>query len=341
METDGFGAKISVVGLGGAGCNTITRLTDMGITSAETIAINSDKLHLSIVRAHRKHVLGQALTRGLGCGGFPEMGQKAAELDKDAIKSMLEGSELVFITAGMGGGTGTGSAPVVAKIAKEQGACVVGMVTFPFALERARMKKALAGIEELKKHADTVVLIDNNKLVSYVPDLPMDKAFALADEIVANAVMGISDTIQHPSLINIDFADITALLSNKGLAMISVGEGRGSNRVEDAITSTLANPLLDVDVAGANGALIHISGGRSLTLGDATRIGEGVGSSLLESANILWGARVNPNMGDEIIVTSIITGVSSRILDKSFTPSLQYTRKEDEDRKLQEQLCYL
>jgi len=327
-ETGDFGAKITVVGLGGAGCNTVTRLTDIGITSAETIAMNSDKLHLGIVRAHKKHLLGQSLTRGLGCGGYPEVGARSAEADKEQIRQLLEGSELVFITAGMGGGTGTGAAPVVAQIAKEMGACVVGMVTFPFALERVRMKKALAGISELKNHADTVVLIDNNKLVSYVPNLPIDKAFALADEIVANAVKGISDTIQYPSLINIDFADIKALMNNKGLAVISIGEGQGGGRVEEAINSTLRNPLLEVAYDGANGALIHISGGKSLTLGDATAIGEGVGKPLAESANVLWGARVNEELGDRYIVTSIITGVKSRILDKDFTPSFQFVNQQ-------------
>ncbi|MGC8923879.1 MAG: cell division protein FtsZ [Candidatus Micrarchaeia archaeon] len=327
MEMDAYGAKISVVGVGGAGCNTINRLTNLGIKSAETIALNSDKMHLNITNAHKKHILGYSLTKGLGCGGFPEVGMKAAECDKEKIRELLEGSELVFVTAGMGGGTGTGGAPVVARIAKEMGACVIGMVTFPFALERARLKKALWGISELRKSADTVVLIDNNKLASYVPDLPVDKAFALADEIVSNAVMGISDTIQYPSLINIDFADIKALMENKGLAVISIGEGSGGNRVEDAIKDTLKNPLLEVDYTGANGALIHISGGDSLTLGDATRIGEGVSKSFDDNANILWGARVNPELQDHIIVTAIITGVKSRILDETFVPDLQYTKK--------------
>lgn len=325
-----YDAKIVVVGVGGAGCNTITRLTDLGVKSAETIAMNSDRMHLNITRAHKKHLLGQSLTKGLGCGGYPEVGQKAAEIDKQKIESMLEGAELVFITAGMGGGTGTGGAPVVAQIAKDMGACVVGMVTFPFALERARMKKALWGISLLRKHADTVILIDNNKLVSYVPNLPINKAFALADEIVSNAVMGISDTIQYPSLINIDFADIKSLLGNRGLGMISIGEGKGANKVEEVVENTLNNPLLDVEYNGANAALVHISGGNALTLGDATAIGEGISRHLSDDAEILWGARVNPKLGSSYLVTAVMLGVQSRILNYDFVPELQYTKKERE-----------
>ncbi len=325
-----YDAKIAVVGVGGAGCNTITRLTDLGVKSAETIAMNSDRMHLNITRAHKKHLLGSSLTKGLGCGGYPEVGQKAAEMDKQKIESFLEGVELVFITAGMGGGTGTGGAPVVAQIAKEMGACVVGMVTFPFALERARMKKALWGISLLRKHADAVILIDNNKLVSYVPNLPINKAFALADEIVSNAVIGISDTIQCPSLINIDFADIKSLLGNRGLGMISIGEGKGANKVEEAVENTLNNPLLDVKYSGTKAALIHISGGDALTLGDATAIGEGIGKHLAEDADILWGARVNPKLQNTYLVTAVMLGVQSRILDYDFVPELQYTRKEKE-----------
>ncbi len=323
-----IGERIAVIGLGGAGCNTVTRITDLGIQSASTIAMNSDKLHLSITRAHKKHVLGYALTRGLGCGGFPDLGARAAEADKAIIQDALKDAELVFVCAGMGGGTGGGSAPVVARIAKEQGATVVAMVTFPFALERARLKKAAAGIQLLRQNADTVVLIDNNKLVSYVPNLPIDKAFSLADEIVANAIVGISDTIKMPSLMNIDFADVKSLMTNKGLAMISVGEGKGTDRVQSAIDSTLANPLLDVDIAGANGALIHIAGGKSLSLGDAIKIGEGISGTLADTADVKMGARVIDGLGENYLVTSIVTGVKSKILDYNFTPTMQFTNKE-------------
>lgn len=326
-----IGERITVVGLGGAGCNTVSRITDLGIKSAETIAMNSDKLHLGITRAHKKHVLGYSLTRGLGCGGFPEMGARAAEADKAVIQEMLKDSEIVFVCAGMGGGTGGGAAPVVSKIAKEQGATVVAMVTFPFSLERARLKKALAGIQQLKQNADTVVLIDNNKLASYVPNLPLDKAFSLADEIVANAIIGISDTIKLPSLMNVDFADVKNLMTNKGLAMISVGEGKGADRVQEAINSTLSNPLLDVEVAGANGALIHIAGGNSLTLGDAIKIGEGISGTLADTADVKMGARVIEDLGDTYVVTSIVTGVKSKILDYNFTPTMQYTDKEKKE----------
>jgi cell division protein FtsZ len=303
--------KIMVVGVGGAGCNTINRLSQMGIKSAETVAVNTDSLHLKMVSADKKILIGKTITKGLGAGGFPEVAAKCAQISKDELKVALEGVQLLFLCAGMGGGTGTGASPVIAQVAKEQGAIVVSIVTYPFSLERIRMQKATWGIDELKKASDTVVIIDNNRLVSYVPNLPLNQAFAVADELTAHAVKGIADTIMFPSLMNIDFADMRAIMGNAGVAIISVGEGKGGNKVDQVVRNTLDHPLLDVDYTGARGALIHIAGGQNLTLGEATQIGEKLTEVFHEQANVIWGARLDPDMGDTVRVTSIMTGITS------------------------------
>jgi len=306
--------RILVVGAGGGGCNTITRISNMGITSAETVAINTDNGHLKITNAKKKLLIGSSMTRGLGAGGYPEIGMKCAEISKDQIRQLVTNSELVFLCAGMGGGTGTGAAPVIAEVAKQEGAIVVGMVTYPFNIERARLDKAKWGLEQMSKHCDTVVVIDNNRLLQYVPNLPMNDAFKVADEVVGRAVKGISDTIMYPSLINIDFADIKATVTKAGTATISLGEGKGADKVNQVIRSTLAHPLLDVDQAGAKGALIHIAGGADLTLGEATKIGEGITDALDSNASVIWGARMIPEMGDSVSVMAVLTGVQCPML---------------------------
>ncbi|MFH1779848.1 MAG: cell division protein FtsZ [Candidatus Micrarchaeota archaeon] len=305
---------IKVVGIGGAGTNTVHRLHSMGLKSAETIAINTDQNHLKMIDADRRILIGAQMTRGMGAGGFPEVGMKAAEQSREKLAEVLSGAELVFITAGMGGGTGTGAAPIVAEIAKQQGAIVVGMVSYPFALERARLSKADWGLDQLSEKADTVVVIDNNRLVSYVPNLPMNQAFSVADTLVARSVKGIADTILLPSLVNIDFADLKMIMGDAGVAMISVGEGSGNCKVENAVKSTLEHPLLDVDYSGSKGALVLISGGSQLTLGDAIKVGEGITESFDDKAYVKWGARIVPELGDKIVVTSILTGVKSPYL---------------------------
>ncbi|MFH1106646.1 MAG: cell division protein FtsZ [Candidatus Micrarchaeota archaeon] len=303
--------RIKVVGVGGAGTNCVSRLKKMGIKSAETIAINTDRKHLEMVEADRKLLIGASMTRGLGAGGFPEVGMKAAEQSRDKLAEVVGNSELVFISAGMGGGTGTGAAPVIAKLAKEAGAITVGMVTYPFALERARLEKADWGLDALREACDTVVIIDNNRLVQYVPNLPMNQAFAVADTLVARAVKGIADTVMLPSLMNIDFADLRMIMGNAGTSMISIGEAAGTNRIQQAVESTLAHPLLDVDYTGSKGALILISGGPQLSLGEAVKIGEGITEAFDKNAYVKWGARLIPELGDKIVVTAVVTGVSS------------------------------
>lgn len=303
--------RIAVVGVGGGGTNTVSRLSHMGIKSADTYALNTDANHLRLVEAQHRVLIGASMTKGMGAGGFPEVGRKAAEMSRDKLVDMFSDYELVFVTAGMGGGTGTGAAPVVAEIAKQAGAITVGMVTFPFVLERARLDKADWGIDEMSKSCDTVVIVDNNRLVQFVPNLPMNQAFAVADTLVAKAVKGLADTITLPSLVNIDFADVRTIMGNSGMALISIGEGSGSGRVDAAVKSSLEHPLLDVDYRGSKGALIHVQGGSSLSLGEVTKIGEGITESFHEKANVIWGARVLPDLGDKVVVTTIVTGVSS------------------------------
>lgn len=304
--------KIVVLGAGGAGNNTINRLSHIGVEGAELIAVNADKQDLSKLPGNiTKVLIGAKLMRGLGAGGFPELGEKAAEASHHELAEVLANTHLLFLCAGMGGGTGTGSAPVIAEIAKEVGAIVVGIVTFPFALERARLSKAREGIDKLRRAADTVIVVDNNKLVEYVPNLPLDKAFSVADEVVARAVKGITETIKEPSLVNLDFADIKAVMGGGRVAVISVGDGEGPDRVEHAVKSTLEHPLLEVDYGGATGALIHITGGDDMTLGEANEVGESITKTLDPQATITWGARVNPKLQDKLEVIAIITGVKS------------------------------
>ena len=307
-------ARILVVGSGGGGNNTVHRLANMGVEGCELIAMNTDKQHLDMIRADKKLLLGAKLTRGLGAGGYPEKGRQAAIESKDKVAELLEGADLVFLTAGLGGGTGTGSLPVIAEIAKDNGAIVVGAVTLPFRLERVRMQKAREGLMKLRDVADSVVVVDNNKLVSYVPDLGVEEAFGVADEILARMVKGISETIATPSLVNIDFADIKAVFSEnqgRGVAMIGLGEAEGRDRAEEAVRRALEHPLLDVDYRGATGALIHITGGRDLSIAEANEIGEIATSYIRDSGNVIWGARVDPAFDKRVQVMVIVTGVTS------------------------------
>ncbi len=303
--------RISVVGVGGAGCNCVNRIANMGIKSARTISINTDGKHLNMIKADKKILIGKTITRGLGAGGDMNVAKKSAEMDRELLKRELGENELVFLTAGMGGGTGGGAAPIVAEIAKDMGAIVVAIVTYPFALERVRLRKAQESIQALVEKCDTVVVIDNNRLAAYAPNLPINKAFELADSITSRAVIGISDTIMFPSLINVDFADVRAVMQGGGLSMISLGEGVGVNRVDEVVKDTLSHPLLDVEYENAKGCLLHLEGGADLTLGDAIHTGEKITASFDNAAHVKMGARVNPSCTEKIRATAIITGVKS------------------------------
>ena len=321
--------KIAVVGVGGGGNNTLSRLLKYGVKGCDLIAVNTDNQHLlTLDERIQKILVGKSITRGLGAGGFIEVGQKAAEIDKPLIERAIRDCQLVFICAGMGGGSGTGGAPVVAQVAKEQGAITVAMVTYPFALEKARRNKADEGIAKLRKLTDSVIIIDNNRLVQLVPNLPMNEAFGVADEILARAIGGLIWTITQPSLINIDFADVRAIMGNGGVGFIAVGEGRGTNKVESASEGVLKNRLLDVDFEGATGALIHISGGNDLTLGDAIKAGEIITERMDPKANVKWGARLIPGYDGKIEIVAIVTGVKGAsiagtpLMEEKGTPGL-------------------
>lgn len=318
--------RIAVIGVGGAGCNTINRMMTTGVKNATTIAINTDQLQLKTMTAHKKLMIGASITKGLGAGGFPEVAEKCAEMSRDKLREVIGENELVFLAAGMGGGTGTGAAPIVAQIAKEQGAIVVSIVTVPFALERARLKKAEWGLKRLTGACDTTIVIDNNRLVNYVPNLPINDAFNLADAITGKAVRGITETITMPSMMNIDYADVRSIMENGGVALISLGEGKGADRVDQVVKSTLDHPLLDVSYEGAKGALLHLEGGSSLTLGDSIAISEKISETFDTNAEVKMGARLDPSMGDTVTVTAIVTGIKC-----AHIPWLSGTQKEEED----------
>ncbi len=317
--------RIAVIGVGGAGSNAVTRLYNNGIKSAKTYAINTDAKHLNeIARAHEKILIGKEITRGMGAGGDPLVAKKCIESDLDLIRKVVENNEIVFVSAGMGGGTGTGAAPIVARTAKEEGALVISVVTLPFKLEGVRIKKAHEGLKEMMKYSDTVIVIDNNRLLDYAPNLPINDAFKLADNIIGRAVKGIADSIVLPSLINIDYADVRSIMKDKGLAMISVGEGSGPDKIQQAIESTLTHPLLDVNFEGAKGGIIHIEGSESTTLGEVVELGKGITNQFDKDADVKIGARINPNLTDRIIVSAIITGVHSPQLVSSKKPDNEY-----------------
>ena len=314
-DDDSFGmAKILVVGCGGAGNNTVNRLAHIGITGAELVSVNTDKQHLAHIKADKKILIGYEETKGLGAGGDPGVGERAAIEAKPALKDILQDVDMVFVTTGLGGGTGTGAAPIIAEVAKSAGAVVVGAVTMPFKIERGRIGKAKAALTKLRKSCDSVVVVDNNKLLSYVPDVPMEQAFGIADEVLSRMVKGITETISAPSLVNLDFADVRSVMkegSGKGIAMIGLGESDSKNRAEEAVNTALENPLLDVDYRGAIGALVHITGGEDLTLEEATRIGEIATNYLAADANVIWGSRIDPEFNGRVQVMVIMTGVSS------------------------------
>jgi len=311
-------ANIKVIGIGGAGNNMVSWLHKKGISGAEVFAVNTDKQHLDVSSADKKVLIGRDLTKGLGCGGFLEKGRESAKESMVELKEMLKGADMVFICSGMGGGTGTGAAPIIAQIAKESGAIVIGTVTMPFNIEKARVDKAEFGLQQLRQVSDTVIVIDNNRLTSIAGQLPLKQAFAVANELISTMIKGIVETIAVPSLVNLDYADVRTIMTNGGVSVIGIGESNTQNRVDEAVHRALTNPLLDVNYEGATGALIHITGGEDLLLDDIEKIGNMVTSNLDRDANVIWGARIEPNMEGKLRIMTIITGVNSPyILGKS------------------------
>jgi len=304
-------ATIKVIGVGGAGNNMVNWLYKKGIKGAEILACNTDQQHLNIIESDRKFLIGKDVTKGLGCGGFPEKGSEAAQESIQELKEVLKGSDMTFVCAGMGGGTGTGAAPVIAGVAKDAGAIVIGTVTMPFNIERARVDKAEFGLQQLRQNTDTVIVIDNNRLVQIAGNLPVQQAFAVANELIATMIKGIVETIAIPSLVNLDYADVKTIMTDGGVAAIGVGASDTNNRVDEAVKGALSNPLLDISYEGATGAIIHISGGPDMTLDEISKVGELVTESMDDEANVIWGARVLENMKGKLTVMTIITGVKS------------------------------
>ncbi|MBW2977243.1 cell division protein FtsZ [Candidatus Woesearchaeota archaeon] len=304
-------ANIKVIGVGGAGNNMVGWLYNKGVKGAEILAVNTDKQHLDITNADAKFLIGKEVTRGLGCGGFPERGAEAAQESMAETKEYLKGADMAFVCAGMGGGTGTGAAPVVAQVAKDAGAIVIGTVTMPFNIERARVDKAEFGLQQLRQVSDTVIVIDNNRLVQIAGNLPIQQAFAVANELISTMIKGIVETIAVPSLVNLDYADVKAIMSDGGVAAIGVGSSDTNNKVDEAVKGALSNPLLDISYEGATGALIHVVGGPDMTLDEVSRVGELVTESLDDDANVIWGARISEDMKGKLTVMTIITGVKS------------------------------
>ena len=305
-------ANIKIIGCGGAGNNTISRLLQVGVVGAEAVAVNTDAQDLLYTDADVKILIGKTLTGGLGAGADPKIGEEAAKETKGDLKKIIEGSDMVFVTCGLGGGTGTGSAPIVADIAKKSGALTVGVVTLPFTMEgKQRTQNAQSGLDKLKDCVDTLIVIPNDRLLDIVPDVSITTAFKIADEVLVNAVKGITELITRPGLVNLDFADIRTVMHNGGVAMIGLGDSDGENRAIEAVERALNNPLLNVEIDGAKGALINVSGGTDITTKECRDIVEAVASRLSPDARIIWGAQVFKEMGESIRAMIVVTGVSS------------------------------
>lgn len=324
-------ARIKVVGTGGGGNNTINRITEVGIVGIETVALNTDAQDLLYTRADKKIMLGGESSGGLGAGSQPKVGEDAARESEADIRRALQPADLVFVTCGLGGGTGTGSAPIVAEAAKKVGALTVGVVTVPFSMEgKRRYENAIVGLEKLEQVADTLILIPNDKLMELSPDLPIQTAFKVADEILTNAVKGIAEMITTAGLVNLDFADIRAIMRSGGVALIGLGESDSEDRASEAVQKAVDNPLLDVDIAGANGALINVAGGQDMTLEEARKVVEAISDKLDQDAKVIWGAQIDDDLSNMLRVMIIVTGVTSSQIVGSSTLA-QRNRKDIED----------
>ena len=302
-----------MVGCGGGGSNTIWRLTQSDITNCELIAVNTDAQHLLNIKVPTKVLIGRHTTRGLGAGALPQVGEQSALEAEQEIRKHLEGADMVFITAGMGGGTGTGSAPVVAKIARDMGALTISVVTMPFRVEGAvRMENAEAGLARLREASDTTVVIPNDKLLEIAPRLPLQAAFRLADEILMRSIRSLTDMITKPGIVNLDFADLQTIMRKGGVAMIGLGESDGENRARDAVEEALTSPLLDVDISHASGCIVDVVGGQDMTLAEAQEVVQTIHDRIGPDARIIWGAGMNAAQGRSIKVMVVVTGVKSK-----------------------------
>jgi cell division protein FtsZ len=305
-------AKIKVIGVGGGGNNSLSRMREIGIKGGELIAVNTDAQDLLYANADQKILIGKELTQGLGAGSNPKIGEEAARESESEIKKKLAGSDMIFITCGMGGGTGTGAAPVIASLAKKQGALTIGVITLPFTIEgKKRIENAMLGLERMEAAVDTLIVIPNDKLLELAPELPLQTAFKIADEILTNAVKGITELVTTSGLVNLDFADIKAVMVEGGVSLIGMGESDSQHRAIEAVEKAIQNPLLDVDISDSSGALVNIIGGPDMSLDECKAIMETIGNKLSPDAKMIWGAQLSEDMDKSIRVLLIVTGVKS------------------------------
>ncbi|MHA1506934.1 MAG: cell division protein FtsZ [Candidatus Asgardarchaeia archaeon] len=305
-------AKIVVMGVGGAGNNTVSHLMNENVDGITTIAVNTDAQDLYYCNAHKKILIGKRLTGGLGAGNDPDIGEAAALESEDELRTVLKNVDLLFITCGLGGGTGTGAAPIIAEMANDLGILTVSIFTLPFRSEgEVRIKNALKGLQKLMKYSDTFIPIENDKLLNVAPEMSIIDAFKLADDILIRAVKGIAELAMRPGLVNLDFADIRTILEKRGYAVITTGEGNGDKKSEEAVRRALENPLLDIDISSARGALINITGGRTMKLKDAENVINLISQKMAKSAEVIWGALIDPSVQNSIRVTLIISGIEN------------------------------
>ena len=305
--------RIKVVGCGGAGSNTIARCMEADLGEVELVAVNTDAQHLLMSRSPKKILIGRHLTRGLGAGALPQIGEEAALENESDVRAAVSGADILFVTCGLGGGTGTGSAPVVAKLARETGALTIAVCTLPFSYEGAvRMENAEAGLARLRDVCDTVIVIPNDRLLDVAPRLPLAAAFKMGDEILMRSIKGITEMITKPGLVNLDFADLRTIMKRGGVAMIGIGESDSEDRARDAVLEALSSPLLDVDISDATGVLVNVVGGPDMTMGEALRVVEELHNRVNKDARIIWGSSVDPSLDHTIRVMLVITGVKSR-----------------------------
>ena len=316
LDSFGFARpKVLVIGCGGAGGNSVHRLHRMGIRGARTVVVNTDAVHLDSIQADRKLLIGGGVTHGMGAGGRPEIGERCAEISEQELRNQIGDADLTFITVGLGGGTGTGVAPHVAELAQAAGSVVITLATTPFRAERGRMANARAGIQRLRDRTDSLILLDNNRLLDLVPNLPVEQAFAVMDHLISEVIKGITESITLPSLINLDFSDVRTILESGGTSTVFYGEN-AEDDTDQVVSDTLDNPLLDVDYHGASGALIHISAGPGLRLRTANEVVEGLTAEMRPDANVIFGVRVDRKYEGVLRVLAIMTGVRSPILDE-------------------------
>jgi cell division protein FtsZ len=327
-------ARVKVIGIGGGGGNTLSRMKEIGIKGGETIAINTDAQDLLYTKAHHKILIGREISKGLGAGSNPRVGEESAKESMQEIKKKIGDSDMVFITCGLGGGTGTGAAPVVADMAKKQGALTIGIVTLPFTVEgRKRIENAMIGLEKMEEIVDTLIVIPNDKLLELAPNLPLPTAFKVADEILTNAVKGITELVTSSGLVNLDFADVKAVMANGGVSLIGLGESDSNQRASEAVEKAINNPLLDVDIMKGTGALVNVIGGEDMSLEEYSEIMEYIGEKLSPEAKIISGAQISKDLEGAIKVMVVITGVKSPQISGDKRP-LEEIKKDEMESEL-------